>query len=219
MSLLPDLLDWVILIFQQEGYNNPVTSAGIFIVIIIMGLVGTLICYFGYRLYKFFIGLFALIVGFMLGIVVSAFFANSISSVIIIGVITGIVLCIISVKIYYIGIFAFAGFWGFLLVYLMTQDYTISAIVGIIIGVIVAIFHKVLLVIFFSISGAYILTNASAKLFSFIIYQANIDLPYVTTYIVQAIFFVIYVVTGMIYQFKRAKKYSIDKNEAEIQQG
>lgn len=218
MFLIPDLLDWIILIFQHEGYYNPATSTSIFIAILVMGLLGVLLCYYGYRIYKFIIGLFALILGFVLGVLISAFVVDTVEMALIIGVIAGVVLCILAVKLYYLGIFVFAGFVSFIILLPMIQDYTIAIIAGIVIGVIVAVWHKVLLIISFSLTGAYILANASSKLFSFITYQAKIDLPYAVSYIVLAIFFIIYLVTGIIYQFKRAKEHPIDNN-GEIQRG
>jgi len=141
-------------------FNESGLYIGIFLI-----LAGLLNCFFGYKLFKFLLGVVGFIIGgYMSGRFVYSITQNEMASIIA-GVIFGIVIAFISIFFYYGGVFIIGASLGAIIAYLINFSvdpmlkialFVVFIVAG---GVLALVFQKLMIIISSSFGGSYLLVN------------------------------------------------------------
>lgn len=168
--------------------------------VFVVGLIiGTLQCFFGYKLFKVWLSIVGFFIGGIAGFVIGGIALKDLDLGAIIGFISALIFAFITVRVYYIGLFLFGGAISFLISYIMTsQEIVISLIFATIIGLITIFIGKVYIIVTTSLIGGATLSVTTINLFS--ILGIKIDVGY--TVPITFLFIFIYTVIGIIYQNK-----------------
>lgn len=162
---------------------------------IIALIVAIITCFWGYKLNKFLISIFGLILGFAIGIEYLPNFINDQTTVYIISEIIGLAIGFISYNLYLAGIFFLCAIAVFVLCGNLGLTEELQTIIGLVAGIIAGIigvkFTRPIMIIATSLSGASIITDIAFNLLS---YQNELLIFIIS--LVLATF-------GMIYQFKQ----------------
>lgn len=183
-------------------FNAPVQFGNLSMpIIIIIGLIYLLQCFFGYKLQRIWIAAAGFIIGFSIAFLV---FENSSSASFVIPVIAGIALGIIGgiigYKLYKAGIFIYAFWCTFSFLYTLLSNYkAVGILIGIVAGVIVGIitlrYVRTVLITVSSLNGGF---TSAVILLPLLPYSLN-------SYVVFAAGIVL-TISGILFQFKTTKK-------------
>jgi uncharacterized membrane protein len=116
-------------------------------------IIGALQCFYGYKLFKFWIAVTWFIVFGLLGGIIGNSFAGDMGSTVFFAIMFAVLGAWISFKLYLAGVFLLCGSLGFLLGYLLTQEMALGIIIGLVLGVLGTLFVKPVVIISTSLSG------------------------------------------------------------------
>lgn len=144
-------------------------------------LVGTLQCFFGYRIFKFILGLLGFLLGFALTVTIGFNFIQEQVLVLLLGLVGGFIGAAIMVALYFVGVFLtgslFGGVLGIVL-YAVTQsnpDPVAVLLLAVIAGVIALIFQKVMIIVSTGFGGAWIVVIGIAYFVTDTVYLSNLE--------------------------------------------
>jgi hypothetical protein len=157
-------------------------------IVLLAILVGTIQCFFGYRIFKVILGL----TGFLMGGALAASVGYALSQAVVVAILAGLVGGVIGaslmIVLYYIGIFLMGAFFGGLIgtaVFMAIQNHpepvawlifaVISTILAIIAGVLALIFQKLMIIIATAFAGAWGVVTGIAYFTTGVIDPTNID--------------------------------------------
>jgi len=134
---------------------------------------GLLNCFFGYRLFKFMLGVYGFLLGALVGALVAGGVAGGQAWVLIVGaVIGGIVGAALMVLLYLVGVFVVGAVAGMLLanavgaVLGIDMPTLVVIILAVVVGIVALILQRVVLVLATAFSGAWAVVGGGAALFS-----------------------------------------------------
>jgi|GEM_PF-640250 len=125
------------------------------LIAIILFIFGVLQCFFGYRIFKFWIAVCGFLTFGILGGLMSVFVLGSSGAGMFFGLLFAIGGAYISFKIYKVGVFTLCGLMGFLLTYILTQSIVLSIILGLGVGILSQFFVKPVIILSTSVSGGF----------------------------------------------------------------
>lgn len=124
-------------------------------------LVGALQCFFGYRIFKFILGLTGFLLGGALASVIGYTFSQEEAFVLLTGLVGGFIGAALMVTLYYVGIFLIGAILGSVLgtvLYAVAEsnpDPAILLILAVLAGIIALIFQKFMIIVSTAFGGAW----------------------------------------------------------------
>lgn len=148
-------------------FLNEVSSTVMVIITIISIIIGLLQCFFGYRIFKFIIGLFGfafgavLAFGILYAVDASPFFQYAGALV------AGVLGAALFVGLYFVAIFLLGGAFSIFILFIIAQDASSAAniIVFVIGGVLAVVLQRIFIIIFTAFGGAWSVVTGVADLF------------------------------------------------------
>lgn len=131
--------------------------------------IGVVLCFFGYKLCEFFIGLITFIMAGALGLHFGSSYVNNVLLEILIFVFVGALGAAFAIKLYRIGVFIFSFFVGMgVITTAMGTVSGLSLVVGVVAGIVLGIFSvfmtKHVMIVLTSIAGAFYISDNLAVL-------------------------------------------------------
>ncbi|HKK25794.1 MAG TPA: DUF4203 domain-containing protein, partial [Gracilimonas sp.] len=97
-------------------------------------LVGALQCFFGYRLFKFILGLIGFLLGSALTVAIGSTYSIEVIPVILLGLVGGFIGAALMVALYYVGVFVIGSLLGGILGIVLSPDPVLLLILAVISG-------------------------------------------------------------------------------------
>ena len=138
-------------------------------VLVVLGiLVGALQCFYGYRIFKFILGLIGFILGSALTATIGYNFTQEEVIVLLFGLMGGFVGAALMMALYFVGVFVIGGFLGSILgvvLYAVAEsnpDPAALLILAVIAGVIALVFQKFMIIVSTGFGGSWIIVTGIA---------------------------------------------------------
>lgn len=200
-------------------------SQGILIPIqIALLIIGIINCFWGYKLFRFFLFLLGFIVGSIIGYLLSALLGTEGITTFLIIFISGIICSILLNLIYFLGIF-FSGAGLFCLIYIVftavnqsIPNFTALVIFAIVGGIVALIFNKFLIIISTSFIGSWSIVSSFFYIIGyrfniFTFFQNNNSIENVKINVaLLLLFWILLGIFGVLYQFGIIKLKGLLKN-------
>lgn len=135
---------------------------------IILGIIN---CFFGYRFFRFMLGVYGFLLGFGLGAALAQNLAEGNTIVLVVaGLIAGIIGALIMVFLYFVGVFIVGAVAGILLANALGSAFgwdtplLVAVIVGILVGIVALVLQRVVLILATAFSGAWAVVSGIVAL-------------------------------------------------------
>ena len=131
-------------------------------------LVGALQCFFGYRIFKFLLGLFGFLLGSVLAAAIGFNFTQEVVVVFLFGLVGGFIGAALMTVLYFVGVFVIGSFFGGILgvvLYAVAESNPDPApllILAVIAGVIALIFQKFMIIVSTGFGGSWMVVTGIA---------------------------------------------------------
>jgi len=131
-------------------------------------LVGALQCFYGYRIFKFILGLIGFLLGSVLAAAIGYNFTQEVILVFLIGLVGGFIGAALMTALYFVGIFVIGSFFGGILgvvLYAVAESYPDPAallILAVIAGVIALVFQKFMIIVSTGFGGSWMVVTGIA---------------------------------------------------------
>lgn len=147
---------------RYGGYRGGVFNEAMVTLLSILAFImipyGILQCYFGYKLFKFILGVIGFIFGALIGAMIVTATGGEQAAVIVVSLLCGVAGAYISIALYFVGVFLVGAGAGAALIQLLSGgDAETGAIIAgaIVLGIVALFVQKVLIIIATAFSGAY----------------------------------------------------------------
>lgn len=191
------------------GLFYELTDGGSTIVVLLCLLsiiFGVLSCFFGYKIFKFIVGVCGFVIGALAGIILISASNGDASgpAVIVTAIVGGIIGAFLAVKLYFIGIFFIGALFGGLTGYTLTlgnnsdNSGVLILVLAIIAGILAVIIKKFMIILSTSVSGAQSISMAIVILMYVLSGKENDSL--------YNILWIILAIVGFCYQYSSNKK-------------
>ncbi|MGM0745148.1 DUF4203 domain-containing protein [Rhodohalobacter sp.] len=131
-------------------------------VLVVLGiLVGALQCFYGYRIFKFILGLFGFLLGGVLAAAIGLNFTQEVVVVFLFGLVGGFIGAALMTALYFVGVFVIGSFLGGILgvvLYAVAEsnpDPVALLILAVIAGVIALVFQKFMIIVSTGFGGSW----------------------------------------------------------------
>ncbi|MDX1591134.1 MAG: DUF4203 domain-containing protein [Balneolaceae bacterium] len=137
------------------------TQEELFLLMGLSVIIGPVLCFFGYRLFKFVLGLIGFIIGGALTIAISQYYIQNENISLILGMLGGFIGASLMVPLYFAGVFILGSLFGSLMgivLYSLTgssPDPVAMIIMMIIMGVVAVAFEKFMIILSTAFAGAW----------------------------------------------------------------
>ena len=145
-----------------------------YVIIALTILVGAIQCFYGYRIFKFILGLTGFLLGGVLAAAIGSLFSTETVYLLLSGVAGGVIGAALMVTLYFVGIFVIGGIFGgvlgviFYAVFATAPDPVALLLLSVITGVFALVFQKFMIIASTGFAGAwavvfgvaYFITNA-----------------------------------------------------------
>lgn len=144
-------------------------------------LVGALQCFFGYRIFKFILGLTGFLIGGVLAVAIGYSFSQEEAFALLAGLVGGFIGATLMVMLYYVGIFLIGALLGSFLGTVLyavaenTPEPAVLLILAVIVGVIALISQKFMIIVSTGFGGAWLVVTGIAFFTTEIIDLSNLD--------------------------------------------
>lgn len=144
-------------------------------------LVGTLLCFFGYRIFKFILGLIGFLLGGALTVAIGYTFSQEEVFVLLVGLVGGFVGAALMVALYYVGVFLIGALLGGIVgtvLYAVAEsnpDPAALLILAVIAGVIALIFQKFMIIVSTGFGGAWSVVIGMAYYTEEVVHISNLE--------------------------------------------
>ena len=138
-------------------------------------LVGALQCFFGYRLFKFILGLIGFLLGSALTVAIGSTYSIEVIPVILLGLVGGFIGAALMVALYYVGVFVIGSLLGGILGIVLSPDPVLLLILAVISGVMALIFQKFMIIVSTGFSGAWMVVTGIAYFFADTLYLGSLE--------------------------------------------
>ena len=144
-------------------------------------LVGALQCFFGYRLFKFILGLIGFLLGFALTVTIGGTFSEEVVLILLLGLVGGFIGAALMVALYYVGVFLIGSFLGSILgvaLYAVAEsnpDPVALLLLAVISGVIALIFQKFMIIVSTGFGGGWIVVVGIAYLIADTLHLSSVE--------------------------------------------
>jgi len=138
-------------------------------------LVGALQCFFGYRLFKFILGLIGFLLGSALTVAIGSTYSIEVILVLLLGLMGGFIGAALMVALYYVGVFVIGSLLGGILGIVLSPDPVVLLIFAVISGVMALIFQKFMIIVSTGFGGAWMVVTGIAYFFAETLYLSSLE--------------------------------------------